>query len=1005
MKFLQQFLTLLFMVGITSFASAQDNISVTAPAGIAGDYTAIQAAFGQFSNGESGTAVLIDDGAGVTVGCDPASNDLTGAIALVDRGACGFAQKMFNAETAGAIAIVVCNSLVDFPDSIIVMGGGNGCTSTIPGVMISYASCETIKAELGNGVTITMPSNIPAVGTNVGNPTILPGEGMYSVDTVIGTGSLLADATAAAMQSITPAMDVAMTVSSCLGGADTRLTIVQGCRNELVVSGQNDDACLYDATIPDEEYASELTIVAYGGQEYLLHWDDRWDANGFDYEITYASLEMASVTFTVDMSTETVDMANPPMIAGSFTAGAQEALTDNGNGTWSGTYMILQGEAVQYKFLNGMDVFESSAELEACGVDDGAGGFDRAYTVGLGADQTLGNVCFASCSVCPPPACSDPDAIICDDFEGYDLDLVSGQSAHFTPWGMTAGAADDATVSADFASSGSQSLLVSAANGDDMLLLLGDQTTGNFLLQWKMYIPDGNTGYFNTQKIEGTAGGEFGMQIQLLADNTYTLDAGGAAITTGAWTPDSWMNVVMTFDLTNDWASLYIDGAEVYSWPASDQALAQGGTLQLGAVNFFGNTNTVQYIDDILFKALPECPDDAVICDSYEGYAAGTTTGGQSPWWSTWSGTFGTAEDGIVSDDQAFDGNNSMFIGDNGAQDVLLLLGNRTSGNWMLEMQMYVPEGNIGYLNIQESETPGVQWNMEAWFNGTNANPSVYTAGMGQLASGETFTCPEGTWFPVVNMIDLDNSTHTLMIDGNVVLDNVPYIGDQLGAIDFFSISDIHAAYFDAVRLVELEPVLPDPVDVTFTVNMEQTTVSAEGVFLAGTFNSFPNPGLAMTDNGDQTWSVTVPLIPGEAVEFKYQNGTDGAEDDFPDSGCGTNNNRFLTVGDSDTALDLVCFNQCADCIVGVEETAFATALSLFPNPTSNATSVTYNFAETVDLDITVSNTIGQQLYTASLGAVQNGVHQIDLTKFAAGIYFVQMTDGTNNLTKRLIVE
>jgi PA domain len=853
MKFLQHLCSLVLLIGMVQFGFAQ-NVTITAPAGVAGDYPVQPAAFGHYPNAQSAAIVLINDGTGITNGCAAADNAaaLAGNIAMIDRGACGFSVKVQNAEMAGAIAVIICNNNVADPDAVIVMGNGGNCVPTLPTVMMSYNNCQTLKVELANGLAGSMPatSPYPATGEDFTTAISLPGAGTYTATELTGIwGAYDADGPKAQIYSIVAPDNSVMNVNSCLNGIDTRLTILQGCRGALALVDHNDDFC--ELTSGGLEYASNLDVLVSSGTEYFIHWDNRWDSTGFDFDVSFNTLQMVAVTFTVDASQTTVN--GSMMIAGSMNGWNQEAMTDNGNGTWSASYMILQGSEVQYKFLNGMDGWEPSAELATCGVDDGFGGFNRVYDVGVAAEQVLGTVCLSSCTVCPPPACSDPDAIICDDFEDYTLSLVSAQAAHFLPWSLTPGAVDDAIVSNAQAASGTQSLLVSAANGDDLLLLLGNQTAGNYLLQWKMFIPTGNTGYFNIQKIEGTPGGEFGTQVFLNANGTATVDAGGAAAATGAWTPNAWMDVVMYYDLDNDLVSMYFDGVLVHSFAASDEALTTGGTIQLGAVNFYGNTNTVQYIDDILFKALPACPDDAVICDSYEGYLEGTTTGGQAPWWSTWSGTFGTAEDGIVSDEEVFDGNNSMLIGNNGAQDVLLLLGNRTSGNWQVEWQMYVPSGNIGYFNIQEDETPGIQWNMEAWFNGSNANPSVYTPGMGQLASGETFACPQDTWFSVVNMIDLDNGTHTFMVNGVVVLDNIAYAGDQLGAIDFFSISNLHTAYFDAVRLIELEPVVvpPTPVAVTFNVNMVNETVAAEGAYIAGEFNGWT--GVPMTDDSDGT--------------------------------------------------------------------------------------------------------------------------------------------------------
>jgi Secretion system C-terminal sorting domain/PA domain len=1006
MKFLQQLCSLVLLIGMVQFGFAQSNVTVTAPAGIAGDYVVEPAAFGNFPNAESASIVLIDDGTGVSNGCVAADNAaaLAGNIAMIDRGACGFAVKVGNAEMAGAIAVIICNNNVAEPDAVIVMGNGGNCVPTLPTVMMSYNNCLTLKAELANGLAGSMPATTPypTSGEDVTTAISLPGAGTYTATELTGIwGVYDVDGPKAQIYSITAPDNLVMNVNSCLNGVDTRLTILQGCRGSLILTGHNDDFC--ELTPGGNTYASNLDVLVNSGEQYLIHWDNRWTDSGFDFDVSFSALQDVAVTFTVDASQTTVN--GNMRIAGSFNGWNQEDMMDNGDGTWSATYTILQGSDVQYKFLNGVDGWEASAELGTCGVDDGFGGFNRVYSVGVDAVQVLGTVCLSSCTVCPPPACSDPDAIICDDFEDYTLGLVSGQSAHFLPWSLTPGGADDAAVSDAQAASGTQSLLVSAANGDDLLLLLGDQTTGNYLLQWKMFIPTGNTGYFNIQKIEGTPAGEFGTQVFLNADGTATVDAGGAAAATGTWTPNAWMDVVMYYDLDNDWVSMYFDGVEIYSFPASHEALAAGGIIQLGAVNFFGNTNTVQYIDDILFKALPACPDDAVICDSYEAYVSGSTTGGQAPWWTTWSGAWGTAEDGIVSSEQVFDGSNSMQINGDNVQDVLLTLGDQTEGHWRLEWQMYIPQGHNAYYNIQEFEgTPGGQFNMEIFLNSTAANPPVYNQGMGVLSTGETFTVPEDEWFSVVNIIDLDNGTHTLMIAGNMVLDQVDYAGDQIGAIDFFGFGPNHLAYYDAIRFIELAPVSPDPVDVTFHVNMANVP-AANPAFIAGSFNGWA--GEAMTDNGDLTYSFTVAIAPGTEVQYKFQNGLNGWETGIPaECSVAPDGNRAVTVGDVALEIPIVCFQECADCMtISVDEKDFASALNVYPNPTSNNTQVIYNFNETVDLNITVSNTIGQQLYNVSLGAVQQGVHDIDLKNFATGVYFIQMTDGTNNLTKRLVVE
>jgi extracellular elastinolytic metalloproteinase len=85
-------------------------------------YRAQGAAFGGKldSTGVSGDVVLANDGTGTTSdGCEAITN-VSGKIALMDRGTCGFVVKVANAQAGGAIAAVVANNL---GDSIITMGG------------------------------------------------------------------------------------------------------------------------------------------------------------------------------------------------------------------------------------------------------------------------------------------------------------------------------------------------------------------------------------------------------------------------------------------------------------------------------------------------------------------------------------------------------------------------------------------------------------------------------------------------------------------------------------------------------------------------------------------------------------------------------------------------------------------------------------------------------------------------------------------------------------------
>lgn len=74
-----------------------------------------------------------------------------GKVALIDRGEITFAEKLTNAEAAGAMAVVVANNQ---PGAPIVMGG-NGSVG-IPAIMIRQDEGQTIKAHLSQAHKVTI---------------------------------------------------------------------------------------------------------------------------------------------------------------------------------------------------------------------------------------------------------------------------------------------------------------------------------------------------------------------------------------------------------------------------------------------------------------------------------------------------------------------------------------------------------------------------------------------------------------------------------------------------------------------------------------------------------------------------------------------------------------------------------------------------------------------------------------------------------------------------------
>jgi uncharacterized repeat protein (TIGR01451 family) len=145
----------------TGVASAA--LTVTTPPAIAGAYAAAADAFGGGApgpSGQTGGVVLVQSTTGVaSQGCGATFSNagaVSGKIALIDRGTCGFQQKVANAQANGAIGAIVANNVPGDP-TLTTMGPTGGQPAvTVPALFISFNDGATIKAQLGGGVNATL---------------------------------------------------------------------------------------------------------------------------------------------------------------------------------------------------------------------------------------------------------------------------------------------------------------------------------------------------------------------------------------------------------------------------------------------------------------------------------------------------------------------------------------------------------------------------------------------------------------------------------------------------------------------------------------------------------------------------------------------------------------------------------------------------------------------------------------------------------------------------------
>jgi hypothetical protein len=129
-------------------------LRVTSP--VPAEFEVGAAAFGPAltAAGVTGPVVLVQDEFGnPTNGCERITNDVAGKIALIDRGTCTFVSKVLQAQAAGAIAVILADSL---PGCRATVLGGSDPAIAIPAVRITQEDGVALRALLPGGVTATL---------------------------------------------------------------------------------------------------------------------------------------------------------------------------------------------------------------------------------------------------------------------------------------------------------------------------------------------------------------------------------------------------------------------------------------------------------------------------------------------------------------------------------------------------------------------------------------------------------------------------------------------------------------------------------------------------------------------------------------------------------------------------------------------------------------------------------------------------------------------------------
>jgi Secretion system C-terminal sorting domain len=195
--------------------------------------------------------------------------------------------------------------------------------------------------------------------------------------------------------------------------------------------------------------------------------------------------------------------------------------------------------------------------------------------------------------------------------------------------------------------------------------------------------------------------------------------------------------------------------------------------------------------------------------------------------WTSWTNDGGVTLDGfVVTDAQSQDAQSLLSEGGAPQRDPLLLLGNKTSGDYTVRWEFYIPTGQEGYFNIQGEIPPlgtplAGLWNSgNIYFNEAGGNPGGITDTNGDLSS---LSFPHDAWFTVDLYVDVDNLIYNLTV-GGVTAPDSPFAADAtLGGLNFFPGCSCSEMYVDNVLYVD-------------------GILAVTDVFAGNNFSVYPNP-------------------------------------------------------------------------------------------------------------------------------------------------------------------
>ncbi len=131
------------------------------------------------------------------------------------------------------------------------------------------------------------------------------------------------------------------------------------------------------------------------------------------------------------------------------------------------------------------------------------------------------------------------------------------------------------------------------------------------------------------------------------------------------------------------------------------------------------------------------------------------------------------------------------------------------------------------------------------------------------------------------------------------------------------------------------------------------------------------------------------------AIQSTWNHGTGTAMTTYTFTKGSTAYTRTVTA---DPNFGTVTLNWQPALPAGINEATFSPVISVYPNPTEGVFNVDFKNATSIK----VINTLGSVIYEEKVEQLTEGTKSIDLSNFTNGIYFINVSNGTNSSNHKI---